>query len=79
MLKYSESPLSQLSYLELFQSRGGGASRGIFGGGQSRDIFRGGPVKKTTLYLIPICFTTEKAYIILLHSTFISIFEQVNM
>ena len=45
MLKYLESPLSQLPYLELFQSRGG-ASQGIFGGGQSRDIFRGSPVKK---------------------------------
>ena len=49
MLKYSESPLSQLPYLELFQS-GGGASQGVFGGGQPRDIFRGGPVKKITLY-----------------------------
>ena len=50
MFKYSESPLSQLPYLELFQS-GGGASQGVFGGGQSRDIFRGGPVKKITLYI----------------------------
>ena len=49
MSKYSESPLSQLPYLELFQSVGG-ASQGVFGGGQSRDIFRGGPVKKITLY-----------------------------
>ena len=45
MVKYSESPLSQLPYLELFQS-GGRASQGFFWGGQSRDIFRGGPVKK---------------------------------
>ena len=45
MLKYSESPLSQLPYLELFQ-RGGG-SQGVYWGGQSRDIFRGGPVKKS--------------------------------
>ena len=48
MLNYSESPLSQLPYLELFQS-GGGAVRAFFGGGQSRDMFRGGPVKKITL------------------------------
>ena len=47
MFKYSESPLSQPPYLELFQSMGG-ASRGILGGGQSRDIFRGGTVKKKT-------------------------------
>ena len=49
MLKYLESPLSQLPHLELFQSRGGGASQGVFWGGQSRDMFRGGPVKKITL------------------------------
>ena len=49
MLKYSESPLSQLPYLELFQSGGGGGGRGVFWGGQSRDMFRGGPVKKITL------------------------------
>ena len=49
MLKYSESPLSQLPYLELFQSGGGGGSQGVFWGGQSRDMFRGGPVKKITL------------------------------
>ena len=50
MLKYLESPHSQLPYLELFQS-GGGASQGVFWGGQSRDVFRGGPVKKITLYI----------------------------
>ena len=50
MLNYSESPLSQLPYLELFQSGGGGGgSQGVFLGGQSRDMFRGGPVKKITL------------------------------
>ena len=51
MLNYSESPLSQLPYLELFQSGGGagGGSQGVFWGGQSRDMFRGGPVKKITL------------------------------
>ena len=52
-IKYSESPLSQLPYLEPFQSEGGG-SQGIFWGGQSRDIFRGGPVKKITLYVMGV-------------------------
>ena len=55
MLKYSESPLSQLPYLELFQSVGG-LVRAFLGGGQSRDIFRGGPVKKITLYFLFIIF-----------------------
>ena len=50
MLNYSESPLSQLPYLELFQrGGGGGGSQGVFWGGQSRDMFRGGPVKKISL------------------------------
>ena len=41
MFKYSESPLSQLPYLELFQSgEGGGAVRGFFGGA-SLDTFSG--------------------------------------
>ena len=39
MLKYSESPLSQLPYLELFQS-GGGPVR-AFLGGASLEIFSG--------------------------------------
>ena len=39
MLKYSESPLSQLPYLELFQSEGG-ASQGVFGGA-SLETFSG--------------------------------------
>ena len=58
MLKYSESPLSQLPYLELFLSVGG-ASQGVFWGGQSRDIFRGGPVKKITLYVHFVAFVSE--------------------
>ena len=53
MLKYSESPLLQLPYLELFQSGGGG--------GQSRDIFRGCPVKKITLYHV-IFFYLKKHF-----------------
>ena len=39
MLKYSESPLSQLPYLELFQS-GGGPVRAFFGGA-SLETFSG--------------------------------------
>ena len=38
-----------------------------------------GPVYHGTAYPIPICFTTEKACMILLHNTFISIFEEVNI
>ena len=46
MLKYSESPLSQLPYLELFQRGGGDQSGRFLGGPVWRHFFRGGPVKK---------------------------------
>ena len=42
-----------------------GARPSKFGGGQSRDIFRGGPVKKITLYVIPVKFTIrQKRFVI---------------
>ena len=50
MLKYSESPLSQLPYLELFQSVGGPVR--AFFRGASLETFSGeAQLKKITLYL----------------------------
>ena len=52
MLKYSESPLSQLPYLELFQI-GGGAVRAFFGGA-SQATFSGEAQLKKSPSIYPV-------------------------
>ena len=62
MLKYSESPLFQLPYLELFQS-GRGASQGVFGGASLDTFSREAQIKKMKwiLHLVSVKNITFKS------------------